>query len=117
MDITEQLKRGEETLAKDERHKEGLLRRLQELAAVADTRARECRDLQDQLAKASNEPIRLKRQGETTAKALSSMKAELAELVRLVSSSAKKCVVTMRFTIASSYSRLRRGVFSAGAEA
>lgn len=83
MDITEQLKKGEETLAKDERHKEGLLRRLEELDMLAEIRSRECRDLQEQLTKASNEPIRLKRQGETTQKALSSMKAELAELVRL----------------------------------
>ena len=81
MDITDQLKTGEETLAKEERHKESLLRRLLELEALAETRSRESHEMQEQLAKAANEPLRLRRQGETTQKALTAMRAELAELV------------------------------------
>jgi arsenate reductase-like glutaredoxin family protein len=91
--VIDHLKKGEETLLKDEKHKESLLKRLTEVQAIEYKKEMENKELHEILTKAEQEPIRLRRQGETTQKALRTMNAELAELVSTILYTCFVCIV------------------------
>ena len=77
------MERGEEALVKESKQKDALYKRLLEREATESKKAEESRELKDALMKAESDPIRLRRQGETTQKALAAMNAELNQLVLL----------------------------------